>query len=81
MEMEENEKVVTQQRHQQSGAAGSDRRTGFKLRNEDYVWPKQSGASGPGCAGLRHGCGVVVDVTSTERDVVPSSLLHPLHFV
>ena len=30
---EENEKVVTQQRHQQSGAAGSDRRTEFKLRN------------------------------------------------
>ena len=40
---EENEKVVTQQRHQQSGAAGSDRRTEFKLRNKDYVWLRQSG--------------------------------------
>ena len=39
------------------------------------MWLRQSGASGPGCAGLRHGSGVVVDVTSTERDVVPSSLL------
>ena len=73
---EENEKVVTQQRHQQSGAAGSDRRTEFKLRKKDYVWLKQSGASGPGCAGLGHGSGVVVDLTPTELDVVPSSLLH-----
>ena len=30
---EENEEVVTQQRHQQSDAAGSDRRTEFKTRN------------------------------------------------
>ena len=73
---EENEKVVTQQRHQQSGAAGSDRRTEFKLRIKDYVWLRQSGASGPGCAGLRHVSGVVVDLTSTELDVVPSSLPH-----
>ena len=72
----ENEKVVTQQRHQQSGASGSDRRTEFKLRNKDYVWLEQSGASGPGCAGLGHGSGVVVDPTPTELDVVPSSLLH-----
>ena len=73
---EENEKVVTQQRHQQSGAAGSDRRTEIKLRNKDFVWLRQSGASGLGCAGHRHGSGVVVDLTPTELDVVPSSLLH-----
>ena len=40
------------------------------------MWLKQSGASGPGCAGLRHRSGVVVDLTPTELDVVPSSLLH-----
>ena len=73
---EENEKVVTQQRHQQSGAAGSDRRTEIKLRNKDFVWLRQSGASGLGCAGHRHGSGVVVDLTPTELDVVPSSLSH-----
>ena len=40
------------------------------------MWLRQSGASGPGCAGLRHGSGVVVDLTSTELDFVLSSLLH-----
>ena len=40
------------------------------------MWLRQLGASGPGCAGLRHVSEVVVDLTPTELDVVPSSLLH-----
>ena len=54
--------------------ASSDRRTRFQMRKKDFVWPKWSGAEGPGGAGLCHGSRMVVDMTSTELVVVPSSL-------